>query len=412
MNFPKRVITLQRTVKRNTQALETQTDHIVQRGLGGNRGQGWTYKKGKKLVDDSGDQTIIRYAITFQKKSGQQAVEEKQWKSILQFMVDAGRNTKYQPNNWEVFEGRGSNPAINSDVAVTPTAEEKSGINKKEFSYGDLNIDPGNYFDHIFDRDFQIYRICQVLRVAMQTDMNEREHGVLWGPPGCGKTTLMQAMSQMVGPENVWSIDATSSTGAGALRQLLERRNTIPPIVYIEEIEKRDQKELQWLLSATDDRGEVRKLNFFVNDVRSVRFVTFCTVNNMELFREKCEGALSSRFCEVYCPPPNRETIGKILKARMDLKLGELGNDDWIEPCLEFCWDDLCLTDPREFIRVLMTGQADLLTKDCQLSYLATMDPNKFWELDLPNKLADHDYFQKLKEDPYYEYIERAKPNG
>ena len=97
------------------------------------------------------------------------------------------------------------------------------------------------------------------------------------------------------------------------------------------------------------------------------------TVNDIALFRSVMSGALFSRFSNrIYCPRPDRTCMEKIL-LREVRSIG--GKEQWVEPTLEFCMDDLSWTDAREIIPVCMLGRDQLLDRTYQRSVLATMDP-------------------------------------
>ena len=93
-----------------------------------------------------------------------------------------------------------------------------------------------------------------------QSGFQNRNHCVLFGPPACGKSEILLAFKRLLGADAVMTFDATSTTEAGARRELRQLAN-IPPIPIVEEIEKTDERSLRWLLGVLDTRGEIRGLN-------------------------------------------------------------------------------------------------------------------------------------------------------
>lgn len=196
----------------------------------------------------------------------------------------------------------------------------------------------------------------------------------------CGKTEVLLGMQKMLGEENdaYLKFDATSTTEAGASRLLLEAEH-IPPILFVEEIEKANENSLRWLLGVLDQRAEIRRTNFRIgNQSRNVKMLCMATVNNMNLFRNVMSGALASRFpFQVFCPRPNRQLLEKILQREVAKVKGK---KEWIEPALKFCCDDEIMlrafaNDPRKVVPVCLCGKDDLLTGKYQESIKATMPP-------------------------------------
>ncbi len=143
----------------------------------------------------------------------------------------------------------------NNAVKKKPTITVKS--------FGEVNTEPGDCFDHIFDREHQRRIILSAIIAAKESAFVNRFNCVLYGEPGCGKSDLLISTGKMLGRENeAWmKLDATSTTEAGAQRILLEAAH-IPPVLIVEEIEKTDEKSLRWLLGILDQRAEIRKTNF------------------------------------------------------------------------------------------------------------------------------------------------------
>jgi hypothetical protein len=114
---------------------------------------------------------------------------------------------------------------------------------------GEVNLEPGQHFSRIYHRDAQVNRILDALRLAQRTDWVKRTHFLLDGDPGSGKSEIMLAFAGMLGAENrEWRwFDATSMTRAGAIEEVM-RFPVVPPVLFIEEIEKWEEAGLRWLL--------------------------------------------------------------------------------------------------------------------------------------------------------------------
>lgn len=216
-----------------------------------------------------------------------------------------------------------------------------------------------DYFSHIYDRDDQIQDIMQSLRTAADTQGEMRNHLVLYGPPGCGKTETGLAVARMLGDDCVLRLDATATTKAGAENLILER-DVIPPVLIIEELEKVNEANLPWLLGVLDDRGEIIKTNARVGSVtRKAKMLVIATVNNYKKFASFQEGALEDRFpVRPYFPMPNRELLRKILLREVSKIPG--GREEWIDPALDYALN-IERTFKARRIKAIMTNGRDTL---------------------------------------------------
>jgi len=176
----------------------------------------------------------------------------------------------------------------------------------------------------------------------------------------------------MLGADAVLQFDATSTTEAGARRELRQLAN-IPPILVCEEIEKTDERSLRWLLGVLDTRGEIRGVNYRdASFQRDVKLLCLATVNDIKRFNEVMSGALSSRFAnKIRCPQPSREVMERILQREVQ-KIN--GNPAWIKPALDYCLDIEKTNDPRRAIAVALCGQEKLLTGEYQQWLEATRE--------------------------------------
>jgi hypothetical protein len=154
---------------------------------------------------------------------------------------------------------------------------------------------------------------------------------------------------------------ATSKAGA---ESKLGGASIIPPIMFIEEIEKTTEDSLRWLLTVLDERAELRKLNYRVDIRKSVPILCIATANSEEKFEGFDSGSLASRFSsKVYCQRPERNVLKQILKREID-KLSGHGIEttyNWIDPTLDYCLNEEKNDDPRHVITVCLTGRDGLL---------------------------------------------------
>lgn len=244
-----------------------------------------------------------------------------------------------------------------------------------EFTIDKLLEMPDNVmerFSHIYDRDVQIKAILRSIEIAKQTNMKVRNHGLLIGPPGGGKTEIGLALSAVFGDVAVKRLDATATTKAGAERLLLDS-DIIPPIIWIEEGEKANEANLPWLLGVLDSRGEIIKTTARMDARRLASCLVFMTVNDLEKFRSFHHGALLDRFSlPLYCPIPDRALLRKILAREVELIPD--GNPDWIEPAIDFGIDVEKTYQIRRIKAIMTIGGNRLLDGSFQAEMKELMD--------------------------------------
>lgn len=348
----------------NDEIIKKQVDEIIRRGTTGGRGKGWEYKISKPTppVQDEHKLWVFERKITFKKVHGRSAIAEDQFRAICKVMMKSGQVHPFKQYPW-LLSGKGLDDLYTElvDEGKAAPFANKPTIKIMEKPYGDINTELGHHFDHIFGRDDQIKIIHSALVALKESDLANRFHCVLEGPPGCGKSEILTAMGKMLGRENVdylkW--DATSTTKAGAERILLES-SYIPPVLIMEEIEKTEENSLRWLLGVLDHRAEIKKVNFNIGQrAAKAKLLCLATVNDIKLFEKVMSGALFSRFAhEIHCPRPDRATMQKILEREI-AKVN--GKEEWIEPTLKFCMDEEGINDPRKIIPICLCGRDDLL---------------------------------------------------
>lgn len=259
---------------------------------------------------------------------------------------------------------------INNLLSANWAPTEENKIEKEmSFACPKQNLDitlPSEiepHFRHIYDRAAQIRIVYASIQNAVRTQFNKRSHCVLYGPPACGKTSILNAFRDMLGDENFVTLDATSTTKAGAENKLLDY-DKVPPFIILEEIEKCNPGNLPWLLGVMDQRAEINKVNARTGTRRrEAKCLCLATVNNIREFKTIMSGALASRFQhKVFCPRPSPQILRQILKR----EIAEIGGDErWIEPALEYAVKEEKTSDPRRVISLLDGGDR-LLTGEYQ----------------------------------------------
>ena len=233
-----------------------------------------------------------------------------------------------------------------------------------------LGKDGKGMFDHLYGLDSAVMLVKSVLELADQTNFRKRVNIALIGKPGCGKSDICQTLKRLLGAEAVMEFDGTSTTMAGAQKDLGEREE-LPRVMVIEEIEKAPETSLPWLLSIMDMRGEIRKTTARGNIMRDARMIVICTVNDEETFKKINFGALYSRFTRrIHFRRPSRDLLWQIL----DREVKEVGGkEEWISPALDYA-AKIDTTDPREIIAIALCGQDALLDGSYQKMLDETRD--------------------------------------
>jgi hypothetical protein len=249
-----------------------------------------------------------------------------------------------------------------------PNSEQIPGLNYsdtpivscdswKGLTFDDRLLSDANYlmnespFKRYYGIESQIRMVLSSLKSSIDSSGKRMTHCVLFGPPACGKTSVLTTLEEIVGKHNVLKLDATTTTKAGVEKLFLN--TVIPPIVILEEVEKANEDWLRNWLSLLDERSEIRKVSHKETIVKDIDILFFCTVNDSDKFNNLLDGALASR-CKnkIYFPRPTEETIKKILFRDVQENGGKI---EWVEPALLLA-KDLNVDDPRVIISFLSGG--------------------------------------------------------
>lgn len=271
---------------------------------------------------------------------------------------------------WELTEVNGETYQKPADEIIIASAGDALG-------YASVAIpdDWGAHFDHLYGLDDHIARIRRALEAGIMSQWMNRYHCALVGPPGCGKSDICQSIKRALGEDAVLEYDATATTSAGAIKDL-EEREVLPRILLVEEIEKADEKAVQFLLGVLDLRASIRKTTARNKIDRETKLFAICTVNDVPLFERMAAGALASRFANtIWFSRPSREQLEKILTREVS-RVG--GDTAWIEPAIDYC-EAVNINDPRKVTAICLCGRDMLVTGEYQKMLQATSRANDDW---------------------------------
>ena len=245
-------------------------------------------------------------------------------------------------------------PELDENKSDTPVTSCDSW---KGLTFDDRLLSDVNYlmnespFKRYYGIESQIRMVLSSLKSSIDSGGKRMTHCVLFGPPACGKTSVLTTLEEIVGKHNVIKLDATTTTKAGVEKLFLN--TVIPPIIILEEVEKANEDWLRNWLSLLDERSEIRKVSHKETIVKDIDILFFCTVNDSDKFNNLLDGALASR-CKnkIYFPRPTEETIKKILFRDVQENGGKI---EWVEPALLLA-KELNIDDPRVIISFLSGG--------------------------------------------------------
>ena len=236
-------------------------------------------------------------------------------------------------------------------------------------------------FSGLFSREPHLRVIHSATEMYSKTNGDRRSHTCLFGQPGAAKTVMFEMLKRFYEVNSpvprVKILDGTSITSAGLENYLLDlaEANELPEIIVLEEIEKKDLRDVFCLGALMDGRGVIQKLNARVNRRQVVKTLVWCTCNDESYLKEFHKGYLWSRFThKLECVRPSRSEAYEILLYEIN-KIPN-GKIAWAQPALDFAWDTLKSDDIRECIG-LLDGQDRLLSGEYQADRLAILNAAK-----------------------------------
>lgn len=360
--------------------LQQQVDYLVRAVLGTNNK--WEVKVEKK-EQMKGKEWIGTAVLSFEKVGGKRNDPDlvaKQWARILHKLNKAGNSSNFNKYPWVLVDGEGKEqilPQEEESVEEVQT-EAVAGVHdivnlnnvltiddlKLRFPHDLMNgtdeyIENHNAFKGIYGRGAQIRSVLSSIWSFIVSGGQRTNHTLLFGKPACAKTQILLRILELFGDGAVLRLDATSTTRAGLEKLIFKQLKRIPPLFFMEEIEKADEQALRIWLGGMDDRHEFRKVNNNMCQVRKVDFLALATANDKEKFdgmmggRPNSPGALSSRYVhQLLCPRPDKVQMRMILKRDI-MRFG--GKINWVEPCMALA-EAMNTDDPRKVLGFLDGG--------------------------------------------------------
>lgn len=382
-------LTFTRESERRTsdEKLRDQLDFIALRALAGSRGRGWAYQIGPIGASQPfGTSWLFSAWIRFYRtREIDAAKEHEQRLEIYSWAAATGHNARFANHPWiaEGVKEKEVEKEIEKQPEITKVEETPLPSSPPDPLSDDEELIPlsslsrikqGDFYSHLFGRDAQVRILLSSIQAACDSKMQNRFHSLLYGSPGCGKTDILLSTAKLLAEQRVsyLIIDATTSTGAGIRKALLDEDAILPDVIIVEEIEKVSKEAMHPLLGIMDERGTISQFNSRRTASRKVPALILASANDYELLAKTESGALLSRFSnEIYCPRPDREILSKILQREIEkVKGGDLA---WIEPTLKFCYDERKITDPRMLKRICLCGKERLISGEYQRDLQATM---------------------------------------
>jgi len=268
-------VSLSRTISKriNPGKIQAQLDFLIQRAMNGNRGRCWIFECESVVSGPEPTPSGWKYScdVTFEKTSGKGIggeIEFKQWQDIKAMLAQTGKNSKFQDSPWIVTDNNEINvesDAEENNVSFNDSVEGVSTVAAcvsdkvldwqdlkfpEELLEGDEALAGHPAFCDLYDLGPQIRTVLSAIKRAVDTNGASRYHSVLYGEPGCGKTSTLRAVEKLFGSGSVLHLDATTTTKAGIEKLFFNELKQYPRLVFLEEAEKAPRMVLKfgWVL--------------------------------------------------------------------------------------------------------------------------------------------------------------------
>jgi len=362
--------------------LRDQLEFIASRSLSSSRGRGWAYEIGPIEAEMVLSAWLFTSWIRFYRtREIDPAREHEQRIEINGWAAASGFNARFGNKPWTTKLVDNPTPkTVPEFTMIDESQDDSTGIvdpldDEDLVSLASISrIKQGGFYDHLYGRDSQVRILLSSIQAACDSNLVNRFHSLLHGPPGSAKTDILLSTSRLLTQARVSHlvIDATTSTGAGIRKALLDEDAILPDVIIVEEIEKVSKEAMHPLLGIMDERGTISQFNSRRTASRKVPALVLASANDYDLLSRTESGALLSRFSnEIYCPRPDRSILSKILMREIGKVKG--GDPAWIEPALVFCYDERKITDPRMLKRICLCGKERLLSGEYQKDLAVTM---------------------------------------
>jgi hypothetical protein len=393
--------------------VKDQVTYLLSRATAGSRSKWATTKTSVSSPVEMGSHWGFVVNVTLERRSMNRTPSTTQLNqevtSVLQWLTKACKGAKfhkypwhvtdYKPIGWKstnipdlpaeekedlshVVQGAADGEAVDDIVNFEKAKKIEEIIIPEELVRGsDSDIENHHAFKGLFGIGPHVRILFSRIKSMKDTQGRRRNHTVYWGRPACGKSSILLGAQKVLGPGAFVSINGNAATKAGIEAIFLDRlrKTGVPPILFVEEMEKTQETILTVWLSVMDERAEVRKVTFRSQQRVNANVLVVATVNDKVLFdrlmggRPDAPGAISSRFCQhLYVPRPNADIMRRILLRDVELYGGD---QKWVDPCLELA-KTLNEDDPRVVLSYL-DGQERLLNGSYQEDILSIRNLEK-----------------------------------